>query len=396
MNRPRLNRDVWLLFCCQALMNAVMAGQVVMASLVGHALAVDKTLNTLPIAIQMTGVMAGSIPAGIVFARLGRRAGFWLGAGMAICGSLGFALGVWRGSFLVYCLAAVPAGMGFGISQHLRFAAAEVAAPEARPRAIALVMAGGVIAAIIGPEIVKRTNLLIPSAQFLGTYLTLLALPVLAACILAFIALPPAPARRSASVPFSVIFARPNFITAVVAAMVAYGTMNLVMASTPLEMMMCGFGVDASADVIRAHSIAMFLPGFVTGRLIQRLGSHRVILAGALITSGCVAVNIGYNPFFGTFVAALVLLGIGWNFMFVGGTTLLTTAYDLHERVRVQATNDFIVFGTAACASFGSGAIAATGGWRELNLAVLPPVLVASALVVWHWTARVRLAQAAE
>ena len=138
-----MNRNVWLLFCCQAMMNSVMSGQVVMASLIGHALAADKTLNTLPMAIQMTGVMAGSLPAGFVFARLGRRAGFWLGIAMALLGSLTFGLGVWRQSFPLYCLGAVPAGMGFGISQHLRFAAAEVAAPQARPRAIALVMTGG-------------------------------------------------------------------------------------------------------------------------------------------------------------------------------------------------------------------------------------------------------------
>ncbi|MDQ2803776.1 MAG: MFS transporter [Pseudomonadota bacterium] len=389
-----MNRNVWLLFCCQASLNAVMSGQVVMASLVGHALAVDKTLNTLPMAIQMTGVMAGSIPAGIVFARLGRRPGFWLGVALALCGSLGFALGVWRGSFLLYCLAAVPAGMGFGISQHLRFAAAEVASLEARPRAIALVMAGGVIAAVIGPEIVKRTNLLIPDVRFLGTYLTLLVLPVVAAIILCFIALPPAPSRQTTPVAFAAIIARPTFLTAVIAGLVAYGTMNLVMASTPLEMMLCGYGVDASADVIRAHSVSMFLPSFVTGRLIQRFGTHQVIGAGALLTAGCVAVNLGFAPLFATFVVSLMLLGVGWNFMFVGATTLLTTAYDPHERVRAQATNDFIVFGAAACASFGSGAIAATGGWRDLNLAVLPPLLIAAVLVAWHWTARARLAPA--
>ena len=138
-----MNWNVWLLFCCQALMNAVMAGQVVMASLIGRQLAVEQALVTLPMAVQMLGVMAGSIPAGIVFSRLGRRPGFWLGAGLSLLGSLSFALGVWDRNFLIYTLAAIPAGMGFGISQHLRFAAAEVAAPESRPRAIALVMTGG-------------------------------------------------------------------------------------------------------------------------------------------------------------------------------------------------------------------------------------------------------------
>ncbi|HSU06506.1 MAG TPA: MFS transporter [Acetobacteraceae bacterium] len=383
-----MNRNVWLLFCCQALMNAVMSGQVVMASLVGHALAVQPALTTLPMAIQMGGVMAGSIPAGIVFNRLGRRPGFWLGVVLALSGSLSFALGVWRGNFLIYCLAAIPAGMGFGISQHLRFAAAEVAEPAARPRAIALVMTGGLVAAVIGPEIVKRTNDTIAGHQFLATYLTLLVLPILTSILLLFISLPPAQRSSTAAVPFRDIIARPTFLTAVVAGVVGYGSMNLVMASTPLQMLLCGFGVDASADVIRAHSIAMFLPGFVTGRLIQRVGVHPVILAGALLTGLCVAVNIGFDPFFSTFIVALMLLGVGWNFMFVGATALLATAHDAHERVRVQTTNDFIVFGSVAATAFASGAIEATAGWGALNLTVVPPLLIAAALLVWHWAAR--------
>ncbi len=166
------------------------------------------------------------------------------------------------------------------------------------------------------------------------------------------------------------------------------------MASTPLQMLLCGFGVGASADVIRAHSIAMFLPGFVTGRIIQRFGAHQVICAGALITALCCAVNLAFAPVMGTYMGALVLLGIGWNFMFVGGTTLLATAYAPHERVRVQATNDFIVFGTVALTAVGSGAIHATFGWDALNMSVLPPVVVALVLVAWHWVARSRVVTA--
>ena len=389
-----MNRNVWLLFLCQALMNSVMAGQTVMAALVGHALAVDQTLNTLPMAIQMTAMMCASIPASIVFARLGRKPGFWLGCFGSLVGSLVYAYGIWRGDFVLYCAGAVPAGLGWGIAQHLRFAAAEVAAHEARPRAIALVMTGGVLAAVIGPEIVKRTNMAIPPLEFLGTYLCLTVLPCLAAVLLAFTHLPPAVRQQATPVPFRAILSRPSFVVAVVASMVGYGTMNLVMASTPLQMMMCGFGVDASADVIRAHSIAMFLPGFVTGRLIQRFGAHVIIVAGGLLTLWCVAVNIALGAFYSTFIVALMLLGVGWNFMFVGGTTLLANAHDAHERVRVQATNDFIVFGTVACTAFASGAIEANGGWPSLNLAVVPPVLIAVALVTWHWSAHARLAPA--
>ena len=223
-----MNRNVWLLFCCQALMNAVMSGQTVMSALIGHALAVDKSLNTQPIAIKMNATKTASIPAGIVFSPLGRKPGFWLGCTGSLLGSLTFALGVWTQNFQVYCIGAVFAGLGFGIAQHLRFAAAEVAAPEARARAIALVMAGGVLAAIIGPEVVKRTNMLLPPLMFLGTYLCITVLPLISATLLLFIELPAATRQVSAPVPFRAIIARRNFVTAVVCSMVGYGTMNIV------------------------------------------------------------------------------------------------------------------------------------------------------------------------
>jgi MFS family permease len=384
-----MNKNVWLLFACQALMNAVMSGQTIMASLVGYKLS-GTALNTLPMAIQMVAVMCASLVAGYAFPRLGRRGGFWLGCGIMMCGSLTFAAGVYTRNFPLYCLGAVPAGLGFGISQHLRFAAAEVADTHAKARAISLVLAGGVIAAIIGPEMVKRTNALIPDYVFLATYLYLPILPIITAVLLSFVQLPTAQKKVGVAVPFRVIFARPSFVTAVVSSLVGYGTMNLVMASTPLQMLLCGFGVGASADVIRAHSIAMFLPGFVTGRLIQRFGVHQMIMLGGLLTLGCVAVNVYEAPLFGTFLVALALLGVGWNFMFVGGTTLLTTAYAAEERVRVQATHDFIVFGSVAGTALTSGALQATHGWTFLNLTVVPPVLVAFAVVGWHWMARSR------
>ena len=389
-----MNKNVWLLFACQALMNAVMSGQTVMASLVGYKLS-GTALNTLPMAIQMVAVMTASIVAGYAFPRFGRRGGFWLGCAIMMTGSLTFALGIYTGNFVIYCLGAIPAGLGFGISQHLRFAAAEVADPHAKARAISLVLAGGVLAAIVGPEMVKRTNALIPDYIFLATYLYLPVLPVICAILLSFVQVPPAQKKTGIPVPFRTIFARPDFVTAVVASLVGYGSMNLIMASTPLQMMMCGFGVAASADVIRAHSLAMFSPGFVTGRLIQRFGVHQIIMVGGLLTLACVGVNVFRPPLFTTFLVALTLLGVGWNFMFVGGTTLLTTAYAPEERVRVQATHDFIVFGSVAATALTSGAVQATQGWETLNLTVVPPVLIALVVIGWHWIARSRVAMAA-
>jgi MFS family permease len=388
-----MNKNVWLLFACQALMNAVMSGQTIMASLVGYKLS-GTALNTLPMAIQMVSVMTASVVAGYAFPRFGRRGGFWLGCAIMMCGSLTFALGVYSGSFLIYCLGAIPAGLGFGISQHLRFAAAEVADQHAKARAISLVLAGGVLAAIVGPEMVKRTNALIPDHVFLATYLYLPVLPVITAILLSFVEVPPAQKKVGIPVPFRTIFARPDFITAMISSLVGYGSMNLVMASTPLQMMLCGFGVAASADVIRAHSIAMFSPGFVTGRLIQKFGVHQIIMVGGLLTLGCVVVNVYQPPLFATFMVALALLGVGWNFMFVGGTTLLATAYGPEERVRVQATHDFIVFGSVAMTAVTSGAVQATEGWSVLNLTVVPPVLVAFLVVGWHWVAKSRVAVA--
>jgi MFS family permease len=385
-----MNKNVWLLFACQALMNAVMSGQTIMASLVGYKLVGSTGLNTLPMAIQQIGVMCASIPAGIVFSRWGRKAGFWLGGAIAICGSMTFALGIYTDNFLLYVLGAFPAGIGHGISQHLRFAAAEVAAPEARPRAISLVLAGGVVAAIVGPEMVKRTYDFLPAHPFLATYLYLPLLPILTVVLLSFAALPPAPPRTSVPIAFRTIIARPTFLTAVISSLVGYGTMNLVMASTPLQMLLCGFGVPASADVIRAHSLAMFLPGFVTGRLIQKFGVHRIIAVGGVLTLGCVLVNLEFAPYFMTFMVALGLLGVGWNFMFVGGSTMLTTAYDPTERVRVQGLHDFIVFASVACTAVSSGAIHMKAGWEVLNLTLVPPVLISLMVIAWHWAAQRR------
>lgn len=381
---PRMKRNVWLLFLCQALMGASMIGQVAMGALIGHSLAEDKALATLPMALQMLATMAASIPAGMVFGRFGRRAGFMMGAVGALVGSLVFALGVWRGDFLIYCLGAIPGGLGFGISQHYRFAAAEVASPGYRPRAIALVMAGGILAAVIGPELVKHSKDLVLPYLFLGTYLMLALLPPACMAILAVVDLPPAPARARVATPVLDIIRRPAFLTAAFAGMVAYGAMNLVMTSTPLEMMLCGFGVGASATVIQAHAVAMFAPGFVTGPLIARFGVRPVILAGAALTAGCVLVAVAGRSF-AHFTAALVLLGIGWNFMFVGATALLATAHAPEERVRAQAANDVLVFGTVACTAFASGAVHAQAGWAVLNLGLLPALGLAIAVVAWQW-----------
>ncbi|MBY0335294.1 MAG: MFS transporter [Acetobacteraceae bacterium] len=378
-----MRATVTRLFFCQALMNASVVGQVAMGAVIGHSLAGDKALATLPMAIQMTATMAASIPAAAIFSRLGRRPGFMVGAAGAFLGSLTFALGVWLGDFLVYCLGAAFAGVGFGISQHYRFAAAEASTPEYRPRAIALVMAAPILSAIFGPELVKHTYTSLAPYLYLGTYLVLAMLPLLCMFLLTGLRLPPPPPRARVVTPVAEIIRRPAFVTAVVAGLVAYGTMNLAMTATPLEMMLCGFSVSAGATVIQAHAISMFAPGFVTGHLIARWGSRPIIVAGAVLTACCALVALTGETFW-HFVAGLSLLGIGWNFMFTGATTLLATSYAPEERVRAQAANDFIVFGTVACTAFLSGFVHAQFGWSVLNLTLIPPLVAALALLAWQ------------
>lgn len=388
-----MKATVWRLFFCQALMNATMIGQVAMGALIGHSLSGDAALATLPMAVQMTAVMAISIPASFVFSRYGRRTGFFLGAMLSILGSVTFATGLLVQDFVVYCAGAVFAGAGFGIAQHYRFAAAEAATPAYRPRAIALVMAGPVLSAIFGPEIVKHTNQLFLPYMFLGTYMVMALLPLACMVLLAGLRLPPPPPKPKVATPVGEIIRRPAFVAAAVAGLVAYGTMNLAMTATPLEMMLCGFTVSASATVIQAHAVAMFAPGFVTGHLIARFGVMRIITTGAGLTAASVAVALTGQSFW-HFSTGLALLGVGWNFMFVGATTLLATSYAPEERVRAQAANDFIVFGTVACTAFLSGFLHARFGWSILNLTLLPPLVAALALLAWQRARAAKVAAA--
>lgn len=388
-----MNRNVWLLFVCQALSNAASVSQIAMTALIGGTLAPDKLLATLPLALQMLANMISAIPAGFVFARYGRRAGFLMGAGGLFVGSLVSALALWRGSFALFCVGSMGAGFAFGIAQQYRFAAQELVSPAQRPRAIALVMAGGVLAAILGPELVKRSKDLVDPVLFLGTYLSIAVLPLLIALLLSAAALAPAVRHTVQPAPIRHILARPDFIVAVIAGLVAYGSMNLVMATTPLEMMLCGFSVGDSTDVIRAHAIAMYAPGFVTGRLIQRFGAHRIILAGGALLVAAAATAIS-GLAYGHFLGALMLLGLGWNFMFVGATTLLGQAHEPAERVRAQAMNEVIVFGTVTLTSLLSGMMQHLVGWTALNLTVMPPVVVALGLVLWHRSLRARVVPA--
>ena len=383
-------RTVWLLFLTQALNQSAMTGQVAMAPLIGHALAADKALATLPMAVQMLATMAVSIPGAVIFGRLGRHAGFIAGAAASLIAMAVFFAALWIGSFRLFLFGCVFSGAGFGIAMYYRFAAAEVSEPAWRPKAISLVMAGGVIGAVLGPAIVKLTKDLFAPVLFAGTYLAFAAIPILTALLVSAMRLPPPPHRAgSAPVKLGPILRRPGVIVAILCAVVGWDTMNLLMAVTPLEMMLCGFSVGDSATIIQWHAAAMFAPSFVTGHLITRFGLLRVIGAGAVLTGICAGVALSGGSF-AHFWAALVLLGIGWNFMFVGATALLTASHSPAERTKAQAANDMIVFGSVTITSVAAGAIHHLFGWVVLNLAVIPAVLVA--LLALAWLARQRAA----
>jgi len=374
-------RNIALLVLCMCTIQTIATGQVAMASLIGHSLAVDKSLATLPVAVWMSGTMASSLPAALIFRRFGRRAGFVAGTLFALLGLVLAGLAVWRADFTLFVAAALPYGLGFGLSQHYRFAAAEIAEPAFRPKAVSLVMAGGVAAAILGPEIVRQTKDLFGPVLFVASYGVLGLLLVLNLLWLSIVDLPPpAPLAAGTGRPIGTMLKSRKFIAAAAAAAAGYGAMNLIMTSTPIEMMLCGFAVGDSARVIQWHAVAMFAPSFFTGDLIRRFGHARVIIAGAVLTALCAAVGIHGESFI-HFVVALVFLGLGWNFMFVAGTALQAEGWTAAERPKAQALNDLIVFSVVTMTAFGSGALHFQLGWTWLNLSILPALLVAAGAV---------------
>lgn len=390
--RARSQRNVWLLVACMGTIQTLATAQVTMAALIGHSLAEDKALATLPVAIWMTGSLASSFPAALIFRRFGRKPGFVAGTLAAMLGCLGMGLGVWRADFTLYCAAALPYGLGFGISQHYRFAAAEVADPSFRSRAVSYAMLGGVVAAVAGPEIVRLTKDWLLPVLFLASYVALAVLLLAPLALLAVVELPPPPPRSAGSGrPAAEILASRKFIAAAGAAAAAYGAMNLIMTSTPLEMMLCGFTVNDSARVIQYHALAMFGPSFITGSLIARFGHARMILAGAALILAAALAGVSGNGF-GHFATGLALLGLGWNFMFVAGSALQAEGWTATERPKAQALNDLIVFSTVTVTAFGSGAVHATLGWAAVNVGMLPVVLAAAVAVPLLLRARAKLA----
>ncbi len=386
----RARRNVAVLVLAQAILGAQMAMMFVVGGWVGQSLASNICFATLPISLIVLGSMLAANPLSMAMQKYGRRAGFFIGAGAGAVGALIGALGLYLASFPLFLLGSLISGIYMCAQGFYRFAAADTASEAFRPKAISYVLAGGLASAVIGPQLVKVTSqaLVIP---FLGTYLTIVALNIVGALLFLFLDIPKPP-RPSADSPFGrtrwELITTPRIAVAVICAMVSYALMNLVMTSTPLAVVGCGFTEGNAADIVTAHVLAMFAPSFFTGHLIARFGVERIMGLGLVILAGAGAVAI-QGVSLENFYIALILLGIGWNFGFIGATTMLAGAHEPHERGRMQGLNDLLVFGGVTVASLASGGLmncaggTAEAGWLSVNLAMAPFLALAGAALIW-------------
>lgn len=391
-----MRKNVLILAACQALL---FTGNVVLIALngiVGYEFASDKSLATLPVTTFVIGVALATIPASLYMRQVGRRAGFMTGAALGAVGAAIATYAVHIASFWLLCSGTALMGVYSGFGQYYRFAAADMATPEFKSKAISWVMAGGIAGGILGPESTKLTRDL-ASPEFMASYGALVGVALLALMLLALIDIPPLSQeqRKDKGRPLRKIMAQPVFIVAVLSATIGYGVMNLIMTATPLAMSHHHHPFNDAALVIEWHVIGMFAPSFFTGSLINRFGVARIMLSGAILMTVCVVIALADIALL-NFWSALLLLGIGWNFLFVGGTTLLTEAYSPAERAKTQAANDFIVFSTVAASSLLSGSLLYHHSWQTVNYAALPFIAGVMLAIFWlMWRRRAERASAA-
>jgi MFS family permease len=369
--------NVLRLAAAQALFQTFSVMMITISGLIGQSMAPDKQLATLPLAMAMLTAAAMMIPASLYMQRRGRRAGFLLGTGLGMVAGLLAALAIWMDSFWLFVLANALVGSYQAFAQYYRFAAADAATSEFKSRAISWVIAGGIVAAFSGTSIARFTQDVGP-APFAVSFLVMSALSLVAFRIIAGLSIAPAASAESAGSvrPLAQIMRRPVFLTALMGSVVGYAMMVLVMTATPIAMQQCGHSVGIAATVIQWHVLGMFLPSFFTGDLIKRFGVLTIMAAGVILILAQVLLALSGIEFI-HFLSALILLGIGWNFLFIGGTTLLTEACTPAERAKTQAAHDFLMFGAITIASFSSGSLLNTYGWRFVNLSVIPFLLAA-------------------
>jgi MFS family permease len=381
-------RNVIVLVLAQMFLGAQMPILIIVGGLAGAFLADNKALATLPISIMMlmTMVMAG--PVSLFMGRYGRRAGFFVGIAAGAIGGLLGALALFEREFILLLVAAVFSGIYQSCHAYYRFAAADTASDDFKPRAISWVLAGGLGSALLGPELSARFHDWFPLTPFAGAYLAIAALNIIFAPLMLFLNIPkpqPATTANNVKLPLFDILRRPAVMVAILCGMVSYALMTLVMTATPLAMQGCGFSTELASDVVRWHVVAMFAPSFFTGDLIKRFGVRPIIFIGLVLLGLCGVIAL-LDVALVNFYVALILLGLGWNFGFIGATTLLTSVIKPEERARIQGFNDFCVFGLVAFASFSSGGLLSWQGWDAVQLA-MPPFLLAAMVGLW-WLRR--------
>ena len=376
-------RNAFLLAGAAAFSGAGLTGQ--------YLLDADKSLATLPVSIFTVGIAAGTIPAAMLMRQIGRRLGFMAGAGIGIAGGIAAGFAVLADSFVLFTIAAAVIGFAGAFAQQYRFAAADNGSAEFRAKAISWVLAGGVAAAIIGPQTVIFTRDLFAPIPFAGAFFATSVLAAIALMVLSFLGgsarIAPKSTERSGGRPLGEIVRQPRFVVAIVCAIGSYALMSLLMTAAPLAMVGCGLGQDNAALGIQWHVMAMFGPSFFTGSLIARFGKEAIIGAGMALLALCAVIAL-MGIELANFWLALILLGIGWNFGFIGATAMLTETYASEESAKVQGLNDFLVFGSVAVASFSSGKLYAAVGWETLAIFAFPIVAICSLALVFSVMAR--------
>lgn len=380
----KAKRNALILSVAQALYFTGASIQVAVGGLVGYMLADDKSLATIPVTTFVIGTIISTIPASMFMRRVGRRAGFQLGALLGLVATILATYAIFERSFWLFALATFITGGYQAFAQYYRFAAADMASDAFRPRAISWVLVGGLVAAVMGPQLVIYTKDVLAPVMFAGSFIASACASLFAIGVLSFVDIPKPPSTSTDGTPprpLLEIFKQVKLRIAVFAGMVSYASMTFIMTATPLAMVACNHPVDSAAWAIQWHSLAMFAPSFVTGRLIDRFGRERVILAG-LVLLGCSGLVALSGLALWQFNLAMILLGVGWNFGYIGSTTLVTDCHRPEERNKVQAVNEFMVFGLVGVASFFSGKLLHDVGWTTVTVSYLPFVALAAGLVL--------------
>src|ERR1700744_4382303 len=386
----RARSNVVRLAAAQALTGANSAVIFATGSIVGATLAPDVSFATVPLSVYVVGLAAGTLPTGAISRAYGRRVAFIIGTGCGVLTGLLGSFAILHASFPLFCCATFIGGLYGAVSQSYRFAAADGASAQNWAKAVSWVMAGGVFAGVLGPQLVQWTMDIWPPYLFAFSFVAQAVVALVAMAVLAGVDAPkPASAVLHRGRPLLEIVRQPRFIAAALCGVIAYPTMNLVMTSAPLAMKMCGLTVSDSNFGIQWHMVAMYGPSFFTGSLLARFGAPRIVAAGLLLEAGAAIVGLsGITALH--FWATLIVLGIGWNFGFVGASALVLETHRPQERNKVQAFNDFLVFGMMAIGSFSSGQLLANYGWSAVNLVVFPPVLLGLAVLMLASFARRR------